>query len=97
MYTYEPSGVCAKKIDFDIKNNTIKNLVFTGGCPGNLLGIGRLVEGMSVDEVIARLKGVTCGKKATSCPDQLALALEEWKAGRLEADSLSAFLKIVAS
>ncbi|SCY20458.1 TIGR03905 family TSCPD domain-containing protein [Desulfoluna spongiiphila] len=84
MYTYEPEGVCAKKIAFEIENNAVKHLVFTGGCPGNLLGIGRLVEGMPVDEVISRLKGVTCGRKATSCPDQLVAALEAFRVGKLE-------------
>ncbi|BCS96296.1 TSCPD domain-containing protein [Desulfoluna limicola] len=84
MYTYQPVGVCAKKIEFEVEGNALKNLVFTNGCPGNLIGIQKLVEGMDVDEVIRRLEGITCGKKITSCPDQLVKALERWKAGTLE-------------
>lgn len=95
MYTYLPSGVCAKKIEFDIENDRLKNLAFTNGCPGNLEGIGRLVEGMGVDEVIARLKGITCGKKPTSCPDQLVRALEAWKKGELEEQARAVPLKLV--
>jgi len=91
MYTYEPEGVCAKKIAFEIENSTVKNLVFTGGCPGNLLGIGQLVEGMAVDEVISRLKGITCGRKATSCPDQLVAALEAFRAGKLRQETPAVF------
>lgn len=82
MYTYKPVGVCAKMIGFEIEGNILKKLVFTNGCPGNLIGIQHLVQGMTVDEVISRLKGITCGKKHTSCPDQLARALGAWKAGR---------------
>jgi uncharacterized protein (TIGR03905 family) len=79
MLTYVPSGVCSKRIEFDIKDGKLSHLAFEGGCPGNLEGISRLVEGMPVDDVIFRLQGITCGKKATSCPDQLTLALGEWK------------------
>ena len=79
MYTYRPVGVCAKEIGFEIEDNIVTRLHFTNGCPGNLMGIARLVEGMTVDEVIGRLKGIACGKKATSCPDQLCVALAQWK------------------
>lgn len=80
MYSYNPVGVCSKKIDFEIKDNKIERVIFTGGCPGNLLGISKLVEGMDVKEAIQRLKGITCGGKDTSCPDQLATALERYVA-----------------
>lgn len=76
-FTYTPRGVCSSKIDFEIENGTVTNVHFTRGCNGNTQGIGRLVEGMSVDEVIKRLKGVDCGGRGTSCPDQLARALEQ--------------------
>ena len=79
MYRYKPSGVCAKEIGFDVEDGVVRRLVFTSGCPGNLKGIERLVEGMPVEEVIERLRGITCGKKSTSCPDQLSRALMEWK------------------
>lgn len=77
---YKTSGVCSSAIDFDIEDGCIKNVRFTGGCKGNLQGIARLVEGMPADEVIARLEGIKCGFKPTSCPDQLAKALKEWRA-----------------
>lgn len=78
MYTYKTSGVCSQKIDFDIIDGRLHNVRFTGGCNGNLQGIGRLVEGMEVKEAIARLEGVHCGLKPTSCPDQLARALKQY-------------------
>lgn len=77
--TYKTSGVCSKKIDFEITDGKIHNVSFTGGCHGNLQGIGRLVEGMEVDEVISKLEGIRCGFKNTSCPDQLAKALKNLK------------------
>ncbi|WP_315122071.1 TIGR03905 family TSCPD domain-containing protein [uncultured Clostridium sp.] len=77
MYTYQTSGVCARKINFDIKNNKIVSVEFIGGCNGNLKGISTLIEGMDVEEAIKKLKGLTCGNKSTSCPDQLSKALEE--------------------
>lgn len=77
MYTYKTSGVCSQKIDFDIVDGKVHNVRFTGGCNGNLQGIGRLIEGMDVHEAISRLEGVRCGMKPTSCPDQLARALKE--------------------
>ena len=66
-------------IYFDLEDNKVKNVEFLGGCNGNLKGIGKLVEGMDVDEVISRLDGITCGMKSTSCPDQLAKALKAAK------------------
>lgn len=74
---YRPKGVCSQLIQFDIEDNKVKNVVFTGGCNGNLQGIARLIEGMDVEEAISRIDGIRCGFKATSCPDQLAKALKE--------------------
>lgn len=79
--TYKTKGVCSKEISFEIdeNTNTITALQFVGGCAGNTGGISRLVVGMKVDEVIQKLEGVTCALRATSCPDQLAKALKEWR------------------
>lgn len=76
---YKTSGVCSSSIEFDVVDNKITGVKFTGGCNGNLQGISALVEGMSVDEAISRIKGIKCGFKSTSCPDQLAIALEQYK------------------
>ena len=75
-FTFTPSGVCSAQIDFEIDNGIVRNCRFTRGCNGNTQGIAALVEGMQVDEVIKRLKGVNCSGRGTSCPDQLARALE---------------------
>lgn len=77
MFTYATKGVCSKEITFDIVNNVVKNVKFTGGCSGNLQGIGKLVEGMNASEAIKRLRGIECGEKGTSCPDQLSRAIEK--------------------
>ncbi len=74
---YATQGTCSRFIDFDLEDGIVKNVVFTGGCNGNLKGIAALVEGMDANEAIKRLSGITCGFKPTSCPDQLAKALEE--------------------
>lgn len=79
MYEYKTKGTCSQKIFFDIEDGKVKNVQFLGGCNGNLKGIGALVEGMNVEDVITRLEGVKCGMKSTSCPDQLAQALKEAK------------------
>lgn len=79
MYTYIPKGVCSSQIDFDIEDNKLKNASFVGGCNGNLKGICSLVEGMDIDSIIEKLRGIDCRGKGTSCPDQLAKALEEIK------------------
>ena len=79
QYEYKTKGTCSQRILFEIENDTLMNVQFIGGCNGNLKGIGSLVEGMSVDEVISRLEGTTCGMKTTSCPDQLAAALKQAK------------------
>ena len=78
MYSYKTKGVCSKKIDFKIVDDKIAEVIFTGGCAGNLFGISALIKGMDVNEAIQKLKGIKCGDKSTSCPDQLALALEEF-------------------
>ena len=75
-YEYTPRGVCSQIMILDIEDNVVKSLKVLGGCNGNLQGISRLVEGLSVDEVIKRLEGIRCGMKPTSCPDQLASALK---------------------
>ena len=80
---FKPSGVCAKEMSFDIIDNKIKNLNFVNGCPGNLIGLSKLIDGMDIDEVIEKLRGVDCRGKATSCPDQLSKVLEEWKKANL--------------
>ena len=81
---YTTRGTCARFINFDLEDGKVKNVQFVGGCNGNLKGIGSLVEGMPAEEVIARLRGTTCGMKNTSCPDQLAKALEEALQGSLK-------------
>ncbi len=78
MKEFTPRGVCSRKIVFDIVDGKITNVAFQGGCNGNLQGISKLVEGMTPAEVISRLKGIRCGIKPTSCPDQFAAALEEY-------------------
>lgn len=79
QYNYKTSGTCSREIIFDIEDGKVKNLHFIGGCNGNLQGIGALVEGMNVDDVIARVEGISCGGRPTSCPDQLARALKQAK------------------
>lgn len=79
QFEYKTKGTCSQYIHFDVEDGKLKNVQFLGGCNGNLKGIGSLVEGMDIDEVIARLEGTTCGMKATSCPDQLAQALKQAK------------------
>lgn len=73
---YRTKGTCSSSIDIEMDGNVIKSVIFTGGCNGNLQGISKLVEGMSAEDAISRLKGIKCGFKPTSCPDQLAIALE---------------------
>ena len=78
-FEYYPRGVCSRKMIFDIENGVVEDLKVEGGCSGNLQGIAKLVEGMEIDEVIKRLEGIRCGFKSTSCPDQIAKALEQYK------------------
>lgn len=76
---YKTQGVCSRSIEFEVENGIIKSVNFNGGCNGNTQGISALVKGMAVDEAVRRLKGIKCGYKPTSCPDQLAIALEQSK------------------
>ncbi len=78
-YEYFPEGVCSVKMIFDIEEEIIKSLQIIGGCPGNTVGVSKLVEGKTLDEVIKLLKGIPCREKGTSCPDQVSKALEEYK------------------
>ena len=77
-YRYKPEGVCSREMIFDIENGIIKSLKIVGGCQGNTQGISKLVEGMKIEDVIKKLKGIQCGNKGTSCPDQLSIALEKY-------------------
>ena len=74
---YSPKGVCARQFEIELDNDTIAKVKIIGGCAGNTQGVSRLLEGMKVDEAIARLDGIRCGFKPTSCPDQVAAALKE--------------------
>jgi len=79
MNSYKTDGVCSTEIKFEIDDNKIIDVEFVSGCNGSLKGIGLLIKGMDVEDVIERVKGTTCKHKDTSCPDQLARALETWK------------------
>ena len=76
-HTYKTKGTCSTQIDFDIEDNKIKNVVFIGGCNGNLKAVSKLVEGKNAQEIADLLKGNTCGPKPTSCADQLSKAITE--------------------
>lgn len=76
---YKTSGVCSQQINFEIDGDTIKSVEFIGGCSGNTQGVSRLVAGMKIDDAISRLEGIKCGFRPTSCPDQLARALKQYK------------------
>ena len=75
-YTYRTKGTCSSQIELELEGNVVHNVKFTGGCDGNLKGISSLLKGMKVEEAIARMEGIRCGPKPTSCPDQLAQALK---------------------
>ena len=77
---YKTQGVCSREISFEVKDNKLTNVQFIGGCSGNTQGVSKLVEGMDIDEVIKRTDGILCGARPTSCPDQLARALKQYKA-----------------
>lgn len=79
QFEYKTKGVCSRAIRFELEDNIVKNVEVIGGCHGNSQGVAALVEGMDADEVIRRVKGICCGYKDTSCPDQLACALTEAK------------------
>jgi uncharacterized protein (TIGR03905 family) len=76
-YRFKPEGVCSKEMIINIEDNIIKSVKIIGGCPGNTLGLTNMIEGRNINEVIQKLKGIQCGFKGTSCPDQLAKGLEE--------------------
>lgn len=77
-YSYKPSGVCSREFIFDIENDIIKSMKVVGGCSGNLQGISSLLVGMNINDVVNRVKGIKCGMRSTSCPDQIALALKKY-------------------
>lgn len=77
IYTYKTQGTCSTHIELEIEDDIVQNVVFWNGCNGNLQGISRLVKGMAVSEVVSRLSGIRCASRSTSCPDQLAKALQE--------------------
>ena len=74
------SRFCSREINFEVEDNKVKNVQFVGGCSGNTQGVARLIDGMDIDEAISRIEGIQCGFRPTSCPDQLAQALKEYKA-----------------
>lgn len=78
MESYKTSGVCSRQIDFEVDGNKIKSVKFYGGCPGNTTGVSELVVGRDINEVISLLEGTPC-RNGTSCPDQLAKALKQYK------------------
>ena len=77
MNTYKTRGVCSRAIEYEIENGVVTDCRFVGGCMGNTQGVAALVKGMTVKEAVSRLKGIQCGPRGTSCPDQLARALEQ--------------------
>ncbi len=79
MATFKTEGTCASHIHFDIEDGKVVALQFQGGCPGNAIGLSSIAKGMDIDELIEKVRGIKCGNKHTSCPDQLAMALTEWK------------------
>lgn len=78
-YRFSPKGVCSREMIIELEGDIIKNVKIIGGCAGNTVGVSKLIEGMKIEEAIRRLKGIPCGFKSTSCPDQLSIALEEAK------------------
>ena len=78
-YRYEPEGVCSYEMIFEIDGDVVKRLKIIGGCPGNTVGVSKLIENKKIDDIIKMLKGIDCGSRGTSCPDQIARALEEYK------------------
>ena len=79
-FTYTPHGVCSRQILLELDGNKVSNVRFIGGCSVNTQGVARLIDGMDIDEAISRIEGIQCGFRPTSCPDQLAQALKEYKA-----------------
>jgi uncharacterized protein (TIGR03905 family) len=79
MYRYKTSGTCSSEVLFNVDDNKVTDVEFIDGCEGNLKGICALVEGMDIDDIISKLENIKCGRKSTSCPDQLAKALMKYK------------------
>ncbi|CAK7007530.1 MAG: hypothetical protein PEGG_00278 [Paraeggerthella hongkongensis] len=82
MYTYKTRGTCSREINIELEGDSVSHIDFVGGCDGNLKAISKLVQGMSVDEVAALLEGNTCGRRSTSCADQLVKGLREAQTAR---------------
>lgn len=78
-YRFKPEGVCSKEMIIELDGDIIKSVKIVGGCPGNTVGLTYMIQGRKIDEVIGKLKGIPCGARSTSCPDQLAIALENIK------------------
>ncbi len=76
-YTYKPKFTCSTEISFDLEDNIVRNVVYIGGCNGNLKAVPKLVEGMTVEQINEKLSGITCGRRPTSCADQLCIAVNE--------------------
>ena len=87
VFRYTPDGVCSSEMIFEIDDDIVKKLEIVGGCPGNTVGVSKLIENRNVDDIIELLKGIPCRNKGTSCPDQVAKALEEYK--KQQKDSIS--------
>lgn len=87
IFRYTPDGVCSSEMIFEIDGDIVKKLEIVGGCPGNTVGVSKLIENRNVDDIIELLKGIPCRNKGTSCPDQVAKALEEYK--KQQKDSIS--------
>ncbi len=87
VFRYTPDGVCSSEMIFEIDGDIVKKLEIVGGCPGNTVGVSKLIENRNVDDIIELLKGIPCRNKGTSCPDQVAKALEEYK--KQQKDSIS--------
>lgn len=83
-FVYHPQGVCSKEMRFEMEGDVIRKVVIVGGCPGNLLGISRIMENKRIDEVVEAFQGVCCGGKKTSCPDQISKALLAYQSSRRE-------------
>ena len=83
LVQYQPKGVCAKMMNFRVKDGFIEDVEFIGGCNGNLKGIAILVKGMHINEIIPKLNGLPCGSRSTSCPDHLAKALKAYSEAKL--------------
>ena len=78
-YIFTPRGVCSMQMIFEIDEGIVKDLQIIGGCPGNTVEVSKLVKGKNIDEIIQMLRGIPCGNRGTSCPDQIAVALQEYK------------------